>query len=134
MKRREFLAGYGSALLASSIGLSLAAPAQGAAKGLAPLSGPLGKEQFTAYINQHFWVHAQNHRQSELTLVAVTEGTPRPKHREFALTFAGRETEPLGAGTYNFEHASSGRFQLYLEPAGQGPQGLYYRADFSLLS
>jgi hypothetical protein len=133
MKRREFLTGYGSALLASSIGLSLAATARSATTSLPPLSGPLGEEQFTAYINQHFWVHNQN-RQSELTLVAVTEGTPRPKHKEVSLTFAGPETESLDAGTYNFEHASSGRFQLYLEPAGQGPQGLYYRADFSLLN
>jgi hypothetical protein len=134
MRRRKFLLISGSALLASGIGLTVPLSARGAAKGLPRLTGTLSKAAFLAYIEQHFWVSDQTHRVIDLTLVAVTDNKPRPDHQDFTLTFLGPLRDPLPAGTYDFEHTLSGRFQLYIEPLSELTKGRYYRADLSLLT
>jgi hypothetical protein len=49
----------------------------------------------------------------------------------FILSFTGGPSSGLGQGTYHFEHAKLGQFQLFIVPVGQTPQA--YTAVFNQL-
>ena len=67
-------------------------------------------------------------------LVKVRRGASEPGTRQFSLTFAGDKADALASGTYEVEHAATGKLLLYLDASPRGQNGVLYRADFNLLA
>jgi hypothetical protein len=127
MKRRDILrAGASSLALA---GMTAAAPQAAASANFA-----WSRASALALVGQAFFLNHPELRAIGLTLAEVQ--TPQhadPRLQQFSLLFASDGAQ-FGAGTYELEHASLGRFNLYLAPAGKGAGAARYRADFSLLA
>lgn len=127
MKRRDILkAGAGSFALAGMMGA--AAPQAAASADFAwSRAGAL------ALVGQAFFLNHPELRAIGLTLAEVQlPQREDPRLQQFSLVFAS-DGSRFGAGTYDIEHASLGRFTLFLAPAGKGSGAPRYRADFSLL-
>lgn len=74
-----------------------------------------------------------HHPAAQFTLLEVTSlGIARhaPRHEPFALTFVGEAG--LAQATYELDHASLGRLDVFLVPIGPAPDGrLLYEAVFN---
>lgn len=68
-----------------------------------------------------------------LKLIEVSQAREQNKTVEFSLRFQGPADYPLDKNVYTFEHAKTGAFPLFLEPAGADVNGRYYQALFNLL-
>ena len=125
MKRRTFIVASGSLLGAASLGraatLAGALPAASTVR-MAAFSGLEGA-RFSA---------SQNRSSTELQLLAVKQAASSPGIEQFSLVFAA--SAPLASGLYDVEQAATGTVAMYLEAAGDSPQGQLCRADFSLLA
>lgn len=71
------------------------------------------------------------------TLVEVSDIGPVPDKKEtgrecFVLKFRG--SEAVSQNTYLIEHATLGRFNLFLVPAGKNKQGIYCQAVINRLN
>ncbi len=66
-------------------------------------------------------------------LVKVRQVAETPGSQQFSLTFSGAQADALPSGTYEVEHALTGKQLMYLDASGGGAQGARYRADFNLL-
>ncbi|MYN10522.1 DUF6916 family protein [Pseudoduganella aquatica] len=125
MKRRTFIVASGSLLGAASLGraatLAGGLPAASSVR-MAAFSGLEGAS-FSA---------TQNRRSTELRLVSVKQAASSPGIEQFSLVFSAGA--PLASGLYEVEQAATGTVAMYLEAAGESPQGQLCRADFSLLA
>lgn len=131
MKRRDILrAGASSLALAGMIG---AAPRAAAASDNFAWS----RATALALVGQSFFLNHPALRAIGMTLAEVQ--TPQhadPQLQQFSLVFASDGTR-FEAGVYEIDHATLGRFTLFVVPlaaAGKGAGAPRYRADFSLLA
>ena len=72
----------------------------------------------------------------DLTLVEITQPTQdkNGKTEQFILRFqAAKKDKALDKTAHRFEHAATGPFTLFLEPAGTDKRYRYYQAIFNLL-
>lgn len=108
----------------------------GPKKALPPLGEKFSYDNFKAHIGETFSIYGGPglRKVINLKLVAV-EGLRRDKKTEqFAARFSGPADDPLPSGVYQFQHLTSGEFQLLIGPTGKADaKGRYYRADFNLL-
>jgi hypothetical protein len=66
-----------------------------------------------------------------LTLEEISERPMQPGIAQFSLLFRGRRGEQAQAGTYVFNHAALGRFDIYITPVGVPGERAVYEACFS---
>jgi len=114
--------GRGSMLAALAVmpaGLSAIA----GAKTVAP-SARLTKDTFASLLGSSFQVTSHSTRQW-LTLVSVEDLPPNPPVTGFSLRFYGGSKE-LVQGTYTLHNETTGKFSLFIVPAGDGQ--LFYTA------
>lgn len=123
MERRTFILA-GGALLGGA-GLH-------AATALAAAPRQSGSAAYQTLTGQSFNLYA-NASGVSVTLLAVKRRNQATGGDQFSLLFASAGAA-LPAAIYEIEHALTGKQAMYLEPAGKGPEGAYYRADFSLLA
>ena len=137
MERRTFVLATGG-LLGSS-GLCAAAeltkakvtPLSGISVGMTPAPAA-GSAAYLPLVQQRFNVYPGS-RGVAMTLLSVKRAFESAKGDQFSLTFAVAASESLASGSYEVENASIGKQTIYLQRSGSGPEGNYYRADFSLL-
>jgi hypothetical protein len=64
----------------------------------------------------------------------VVGGGANPQQYEnFSLLFHGAQSQPLGQGTYSFEHPQIGSFDLFIVPIAAENGQLHYQAVFNRL-
>ena len=126
MQRRKFIAS-GIGLLAYA-GLGTAATVAGQGAGAA-----LSAARFAAMLNQPFTIY-DSVRGIRVQLVSVKEAPASRGLHQFTLTFAGAAEDSLDSGTYEVEHAATGKQLMYLDAHKRGKAGVVYRADFNLLA
>ena len=118
------LVGY-SMLCADTIALAAKAPES--AEEYAALKG----ENFTVIrvgkSNQN-WTKAV-----ELKLIEVSNPVKSGPTEQFSVRFQGPKKFPLDKTVHHFEHAKTGEFTLFLEPAGIDAKSRYYQAFFNFL-
>jgi hypothetical protein len=68
-----------------------------------------------------------------LELVQHEPGKPSTAVEQFSLLFHGPDQPLLGQGSYQFEHARMGAFEMFIVPIGREPGRLIYEAVFSRL-
>ncbi|MDG4550379.1 MAG: hypothetical protein P9F75_14470 [Candidatus Contendobacter sp.] len=145
MNRRTFLVAmtYGAGIaLGGQVSLGMAAgPATkgqppGPKKALPSLGERFSYDSLKAHVGETFSVYGGPglRKVVNLKLVAV-EGLRRDKKTEqFAARFLGPADDPLPSGVYQFQHLTSGEFQLLIGPTGKtDAKGRYYQAIFNLL-
>jgi hypothetical protein len=97
--------------------------------------------KFSGLLRTHFLVRrAPPHPPVQLELVQVTpgetvvgSGARAQQYESFSLLFHGAQSQPLGQGTYSFEHPQLGTFALFIVPvAAEGGQ-LHYQVVFNRL-
>ena len=97
--------------------------------------------KFSSLVRTHFLVRrAPPHESVQLELVQVTPGGTAAKggaqvqqFESFALLFHGAQSQPLGQGTYSFEHPQLGTFELFIVPVAAENERLHYQAVFNRL-
>ena len=138
--RREFL--LNSSALAAAMALApfptFAAPSLPAWRtvGLDQISA----ETFAEQVNTRFVVREREGRAVSLLLAGVepaglsgaAANPAATNHQEqFSLLFAGADSQRLEQNTYTFEHASLGRFEMFIVPVGRPVSGCrVYEAVF----
>ncbi len=102
---------------------------------LLPLSSSISHDTLKAYVGQGFKVYGGPGARYvlNLVLISIEDRYLGSETDEFSAHFRGPVSNPLDTGVYFFEHPSSGKFQLMLEPIGTSASGLDYRAIFNLL-
>ena len=60
-------------------------------------------------------------------------GTQAQNYESFSLLFHGVQFQPLGQGTYSFEHPQVGSFDLFIVPVAAENGQLHYQAIFNRL-
>ncbi len=102
-----------------------------------PLSKSLTHANLTTYIGQLFYVYGGEtglRKVISLAIIEISERKPESKTEQFFVRFRGPHTPVLSKSVYTLEpHATTDKFQLFLEPAGKDVKGQYYRAIFNLL-
>jgi hypothetical protein len=90
-------------------------------------------ETFAVLVGDEFRVHGDDGQVHELRLAAaVPVGLAPANGREpFSILFRGADTPILPQRTYAVEHATLGRFDLFLVPLGPDDAGARYEAVFS---
>lgn len=134
MKRRFFTMACAGVVLGFASSWQVLAAPRPSKK--VPLSQSFSYANFKAHIGEVFSVYAGPGLREvvKLKLTAVDEHRLNPHTEQFTARFKGPYGYPLEKGVYFFENRLSGKFQLFLEPAGGGgPQGRFYRAGFNLL-
>lgn len=91
-------------------------------------AGRLSASGFAALLNEQFNIYASA-RGITVQLFKVKEAGPG----QFSICFKGASEDGLDSGTYEVEHASTGKMPLYLDANKRGRNGVVYRADFNLL-
>ncbi|NHZ42240.1 DUF6916 family protein [Massilia aquatica] len=131
MKRRDILrAGASSLAFAGMMG---AAAPQAAASAATPFAW--SHASALALVGQQFWLNHPELRAIGITLAEVQTPATQddPRLRQFSLVFAS-DGARFAAGTYEIDHATLGRFLLFVAPAGNAAGAPRYRADFSLMA
>lgn len=123
MERRKFIVAGG--VLLGGAGLH-------AASVFAATPRQPGGATYQTLTGQNFNLYASTSGTS-ITLLKVKRRDQAKGGDQFSLLFASGGAA-LPAAIYEIEHAVTGKQSVYLEPAGKGPEGMYYRADFSLLA
>ena len=103
---------------------------------------PETKAEYLALKGQSFTVNRIEKGQdawskaTDLKLVEIMEPTQDKsgKTEQFILRFqAAKKDKALSKTVHRFEHAATGPFTLFLEPAGTDKKNNYYQAVFNLL-
>lgn len=123
MERRNFI--FAGGALLGGAGLH-------AASAFAATPRQPGGATYQTLTGQSFNLYASTSGTS-VTLLKVKRRDQAREFDQFSLLFAGAGAA-LPAAVYEIEHPVTGKLALYLEPAGKGPEGNYYRADFTLLA
>lgn len=124
MQRRDFIAsGLGVLACAGASTMAFAARHGSAVPGAQGYAALLG-EQFNIY---------DGVRGVSVRLVKVREAPAQPGMQQFTLRFEGGRPGALPSGTYEVEHAATGKIGMFLDASAQGADTMLYRADFSLL-
>ena len=131
MQRREFVIATGSLLAATGM-VSAAAPAPVLAAIPAGLR-LLNSAAFSALLNQSFNVYENRHGVG-MQLIEVRNEKSAPGAEQFTLVFSASAGTTLASGTYDVEQDAIGLTPMYLQKAGQNPQGQLYLAHFNLLA
>ena len=66
-------------------------------------------------------------------LVLTEASSPSPTGNPFSLIFSGPRDPLLAQATHPFEHASLGRFDMFICPIGQNAESTTYQAVFHRL-
>ena len=138
--RRDFL--LNSSVFAAALALvptaALAVPARVSRRevGLDSITA----EAFAEQLNTRFLVRNNGDVPMALLLAAVeptafgaatSVSAAAESQERFSLFFAGTDSRPLGQNTYAFEHASLGRFEMFIVPVGRPASGCrVYEAVF----
>lgn len=120
MQRRHFISG------GIGIGL-LCIGGNGSAAGQVSAAG------YSAMLKESFNVY-DSVRGIRVQLVKVRQVAAAAGTRQFSLTFSGAKADALASGTYEVEHAATGKQMMYLDASSHGQHGVLYRADFNLLA
>ncbi|NVD68977.1 hypothetical protein HUX88_00185 [Duganella sp. BJB1802] len=137
MERRTFVLATGGLLGGSGLcGAAEPAKARSAAVasvGAAPVPALAGSAAYLPLVQERFNVYPGS-RGVAMTLLSVKRQFEAARGDQFSLTFAVPAGQSLASGAYEVEHAGLGKQTMYLQLAGSGPEGNYYRADFNLLN
>ena len=138
MERRTFVLATGGMLgsggLCGAAELSKARTAPAAGIGAGNVAPPAaGSAAYLALVQERFNVYPGS-RGMAMTLLSVKRSFVDARGDQFSLTFAVAAGQTLASGIYEVENASIGKQSIYLQRAGSGPEGTYYRADFNLLN
>jgi hypothetical protein len=66
-------------------------------------------------------------------LIDVTKQTVNASLEQFSILFRVNQADMLAQGTYSFEHAEMGAFDLFIVPVGRDDKGYCYEASFAYL-
>jgi hypothetical protein len=128
MQRRQFIVSGIGMLAYAGVGTTAALAAEAVAgQGAA---GQISAAGFRALLNQSFNIY-DSVRGITVQLVKVKETA---RARQFTLSFKGAIEDALDSGTYEVEHAATGKLLLYLDANKRARNGVVYRADFNLLA
>ncbi len=131
MERRKFILSSAGLVACAGMSTSMARAAEAAAR--RAVAGELSAAGFSALLNQQFTVYGTA-RGATLELVKVKDAArPQPGLRQFTLHFKSETGLGLASGSYELEHASTGRMMMYLDADQRGRDAMLYRADFNLL-
>jgi hypothetical protein len=133
MQRRHFILSGIGMLAYAGVGTAALAAADAVAGRGVGVGGQISAARFAAVLNQSFNIYA-GPRGVTVQLVKVREGVGSPGLRQFTLSFAGAAEDALDSGTYEVEHAATGKVLMYLDAGKGGKNGIIYRADFNLLA
>ncbi|MES2164615.1 MAG: hypothetical protein V4476_25970 [Pseudomonadota bacterium] len=135
MERRTFVIATGGMLGGSGLcgAAELAKARTAPVAAIAAAAAPAGSAAYQALLQQRFNVYPGS-RGIAMTLLSVKRHFEGGRGDQFSLTFAAAASESLASGIYEVEHANIGKQTIYLQWAGNGPEGNYYRADFNLLN
>jgi hypothetical protein len=97
------------------------------------VSEELSRDSLAANVDSIFRVQLAQGETREIRLIELCDGRSTPRQEQFALTFRGPLHGFLGQGTFPVEHPVLGRFDLFLAPIGQKPDGFLYEAVFNRL-
>ena len=91
----------------------------------------LTHEQFAENLNTKFHVSSDGTQIVELELAEVSELKLIATQEQFSVAFRGPRDRFLTQGTRPLEHEKLGRFELFLVPVREDPEGYYYEAVFN---
>ena len=86
---------------------------------------PLVNEEFNVYIGDT----ALSARLLEVTPLRASRDDP--DHQAWSLVFQFPPQQLFDQGTYEFEHADTGRMAVFVVPIGQDENGVRYQAIFN---
>jgi hypothetical protein len=95
---------------------------------------PTTHEAFSRYLNTKFWLCDGDAARMEVELVKVSEFVASAGQEGFSVEFLGPLDTRAKQGTYKFEHADMGTFDLFIVPIGQIQDGIIYEAVFNRFS
>ena len=95
------------------------------------MEASLTHEAFTQNANTKFQVLVDENTTVELELVEVSDVKLHPRQEEFGVEFRGPLDMFLGQGVRDFAHEQMGKFELFIVPVRQEPDGFYYEAIFN---
>ena len=124
MQRRDFIASGLGALACAGISTAALAASHGGA-------GP-GAQAYAALLGEKFIVY-DGVRGETVRLVKVRQAPAQPGMQQFTLRFEGGRHGALPSGTYEVDHAATGKIDMFLDASARGADSVLYRADFSLL-
>ncbi len=93
----------------------------------------LTKTSLADNLHTRFRLCLESDQTSQLELVSLNDNRTAPGYESFALVFRGEVNDRLNQGTYRFEHAALGAFDLFIVPVAQDLTGRYYEAVFNRL-
>jgi hypothetical protein len=136
--RRRFLG------TCSTLAVTAAMGPTAALAGTAPnqrLLKEISYASFAALLHREFIVRREKQFLGALVLTEARKLTekfpartksPDAGNEKFTLLFSGPHRRPLAQGTYTFEQAELGRFDMFIAPVGSGNESqLYYEATFN---
>lgn len=123
MQRRDFLTTGIGLLACTGVGTAAAAERTGMT---------LSAQGFARLLNEPFHIF-DSVRGVPVRLLTVSKGREQPGVQQFSLSFEGERAGALPSGTYEVEHALTGKLSMYLDASPHGQYATRYRADFSLL-
>jgi len=90
-------------------------------------------ETFAELVGDEFRLHVDADQVFELRLAAAVPvgGAPAGGRAPFSILFRGPADPILPQGTYSIEHATLGRFDLFLVPLTPDDHGARYEAVFA---
>ena len=131
MQRRQFIVSGIGVIAYAGVGATAALAAEAVAgQGVA---GQISAAGFRTMLNQSFNIY-DSVRGITVQLVKVKETAGSAGARQFTLSFKGAIEDALDSGTYEVEHAATGKLLLYLDADKRAKSGVLYRADFNLLA
>ena len=126
--RREFVI---AAAASAAAGLPTAS-ALGCGLATSAATGLPGRAAFEALAGQAFSVTTGTGGRAGLSLAAVRPQAREAEREQFSVVFRAPTGVALEAGRHEFDHSSTGRFVLWVEPSGEREGARVYRADLSL--
>jgi hypothetical protein len=142
--RREFLSSCAALACAGGAMSSAQSPAEaGEPSGVRVIPPSLAKvELMTKFTTSAFSRHLGSTfrmRGASLAspvaaeLIDVTKQAVNASLEQFSILFRVNQADMLAQGTYSFEHAEMGEFDLFIVPVGRDDQGYCYEASFAYL-
>ena len=91
----------------------------------------LSKDRFTQHLKSTFRISNESSPTVlDMQLIEVGDGRSTEQFEQFSVLFTGPKEPLLNQGTYRFEHAAMGSFDLFIVPISSDEGGTVYEVVF----
>ena len=91
----------------------------------------LSKDRFKQHVKSAFRISSESAPTVlDMQLIEVCEGHSTERFEQFSVLYTGPKEPLLKQGTYRFEHAAMGSFNLFIVPISSDEGGTVYEAVF----